>query len=103
MLLLFFMSDQVLELDHDGQPESAFILSQIWTETCARNAGQTRRRGQERPRHECCARHQRSGSRVGNRAGCAVDTGCYPTATRKIWHIRVAIAVLPTEGDVLFR
>src|ERR1700682_5331019 len=101
--LLFTPDRPRLELDHDGESQGALILPQVWAEPASCNTGETRRRGQEGSRHECCARHQRSGSRVGNRARCAVDTGCYPTATRKIGYVCVAIAVLPAEGDVLFR
>ena len=81
-LLLFFLSDRTrLELDHDGHSDTGLILPQVWAEARARNAGQTRCRRQQRTRHECCAWHQGSGSRIGNCAGRTVDTRCYPTAT----------------------
>src|ERR1700690_1179349 len=95
---------QSLELDHHGYSYAAFILAQVRTKTCgSSNAGETRRRRQSGTGRKSCASYHRSGSWVRSRARGKAVARRDPAGTRKIRHVGVAIAVLPAEGNVLFR
>src|SRR5579864_1809518 len=93
-----------LELHHDRVSQAGFIFPHIGTETRASSHTSEARCGrQEWTRHECCGSYDRSSTWIGNGAGSAIDARRYPTTTRPVRHVRVAIPILCAEGDVLFR
>src|SRR3981081_3994755 len=79
-----------LKLHHDGHPEAGLILPQVRCPKTAMRAA-TCTRGVGRAVHT---------NELGRKPVVA-SWRRNSTATRKIRHVRVAIAIFPTEGDVL--
>src|SRR5579871_1043587 len=98
------LSSTALELDHDRVSHTRFVFAQIGAPTAAScHTSETRGGRQEGARRKGRASHHRTSCGVGNCAGSRIDAWSYSTSTRPVPYICVAIPILCSESDVLFR